>query len=67
MGFVSWDGPLVLVGFFETVRWEDDEKKPAKINHGDYSPSRPLGVEINVMERLTVSSIKQDLVFKDSL
>ena len=25
--------------------WEERQKKPAKINRADYSPSRPLGVE----------------------
>ena len=27
--------------------WEERRKTPAKINRGDYSPTRPLGVEIN--------------------
>ena len=48
---------FVCTGFFDRVRqrwcddekkrrWEYDENKPAKINRADYSPSRPLGVEI---------------------
>ena len=27
--------------------WEERQKNPAKINRGDDSPTRPLGVEIN--------------------
>ena len=37
-------------------RWKDDEKNPAKINRADYSPSRPLGVEIcmQILNKLIV-------------
>ena len=37
--------------------WEERRKKPAKINHGDYSPTRPLGIEIYWEESCDVSVI----------
>ena len=46
MDFFCWVW-VFLVAAWDGVGWGGggDEKKPAKINRGDYSPSRPLEVE----------------------